>query len=329
MSPRTFAWLVSVVIFHFALQSEAQADAPPHAGPASEFEKMVARIRAAAATDEWKKAGWKDESIEAACHQIVSSSKTITGDQSLSLPLEFKEIGSPMAAGGPRLPAHRLHVSNKNADVDFAAKSIFLIDGSISIAHASDCIVIARGVVDISHANHCLVVAGHHINLGFDGHGGFAFNNGNGQTPAACSILLSGGSIAIAHAEGTVCCAPGHVEFSHANKVRFISSGHREISHQQQCQFFDQAARPLVIPAPRPVPAELFSVRQVVAPDDKTRQLVSVERKGMEYGLRPGHKIVDEKGEPIPPWTDWKVGFISENFVLFTDGQDDVSVRVP
>src|SRR5439155_20239999 len=141
----------------------------------------------------------------------------------------------------------------------------------------------------------CLDLAGHHIALGFDVHGGFAFRD-DGQTPAAGSILLSGASITIAHAEGTVCCAPGHVEISHANKVRFIASPNREISHQEGCQFFDKAQRPLLIPAPRPIPADLFTVKQVITADDRAKQLVTVERNGLEYVLRPATKIVDEKG---------------------------------
>jgi hypothetical protein len=328
MSRRTFAWLVCAFILHFALQPRAQADAPPKSAPQSEFEKIITRIRTAAATDEWKQPGWKDESIEAACKQIIESSKTISGDDSLSLPLEFKEIGSPIAARGPRLPGNVLLVSSQNADVPFASKSIFLIDGSIHISHASDCIVIACGAVEISHANHCLIVAGHHIDISHDGNGGFGSGPGGERSAAAGSILISGGSAAVSHAAGTVCCAPVHVDISHANKVRFIASPNREISHQQQCQVFDKANRPLLIPAPRAVSSDFFTVKQVVSSDDKAKQLVSVERNGLEYVLRPGNKIVDEKGQPITLWNSWKVGFITENFVLFTDGQDDISVRL-
>jgi hypothetical protein len=72
-----------------------------------------------------------------------------------------------------------------------------------------------------------------------------------------------------------------------------------------------------------------LTVKQIVAPDDRTKQLVTVERNGIEYVLRPGGKLVDEKGQPIPEWNAWTVGFVAENIVLFTDGNRDVSVRVP
>ena len=77
------------------------------------------------------------------------------------------------------------------------------------------------------------------------------------------------------------------------------------------------------------MPADLLKVKQVVAADDQSKQLVVVERNGIEYVLRPGGKLVDQTGQPIPNWTGWTVGFVSENTVVFTDGLRDMSARAP
>jgi hypothetical protein len=39
--------------------------------------------------------------------------------------------------------------------------------------------------------------------------------------------------------------------------------------------------------------------------------------------------LVHEKGQPIPNRTGWTLGFVTEKVALFTDGQNDMSVRGP
>ena len=52
-----------------------------------------------------------------------------------------------------------------------------------------------------------------------------------------------------------------------------------------------------------------------------------VEKNGIEYVLRLGSRIADERGKPIPSWSDWSVSYISEGIVLFSDGKSDMSAR--
>ena len=56
--------------------------------------------------------------------------------------------------------------------------------------------------------------------------------------------------------------------------------------------------------------------------DDKRRL---VKGKAVEYVLRQGAEITDEKGEPIEGWKGWQVDFIGENFVLLRNGQEYAS----
>lgn len=85
---------------------------------------------------------------------------------------------------------------------------------------------------------------------------------------------------------------------------------------------------PIVIEMPRTMPAEILKVRQLVSPDDRAKQLVVMERNGVEYVLRPGARLTDETGRPISKWEDWTVGFLTQEVVLFTDGKSGVSVWV-
>jgi hypothetical protein len=79
---------------------------------------------------------------------------------------------------------------------------------------------------------------------------------------------------------------------------------------------------------PETLPASVFAVKQVVSGDDKEKQFITVERGGFEYVQRPGRELGDERNQPLAGWSKWTIGFVAEKFVLFTDGERDLSVRV-
>jgi len=332
MSQNPRLWLVLVCVAVALLGSSAVwADIPRTLPADSEFDVLIGRIRKLVASKEWQKAEWKDEALEAQLSKVVAAVKTTTGKEFVKLPVEFKDVSAiPVPGGAGR--GGLLHVANGNVDVAFANKSIFLVDGSIHISHAADCIIIARGVVEISHSNRNLILAGQHVNAGFDGMDGIrAARAGAIGDPemAAGSIIITPGSISIAHSQGTFCSAPQMVEISHAAQVAFLASPKIDISHQQGCKEHKDFKAPISFAPPGTLPPGVFTVKQIVAPDDRTKQLVTVERNGVEYVLRPGNAIVDEVGKPIPGWTTWTVGFITDGLVLFTDGESDIAVRAP
>jgi hypothetical protein len=321
--------LLSLIL---GLGAVARADNPRLPQQPTEFELVIGRIRKAAASDEWKKPDWKDDKLEGDLGKLVDAARATTGKLNLKLPVKLEEVSPGAAPRGVGPPGGRLQVVTGNAEIAFANKSIFLVDGSIRISHCADCVVIARGIVEISHSNRNLIMAGHHANLGFDGMDGMRARAGvRGVAPALTdgSLIISGGSINIAHAQGSICASPKRIDISHAAEVAFLASPDVKMSRQQGCSEYKEFLTPFPLSPTVSLPATVMSVKQIVAPDDRTKQLVTVERNGVEYVLRPGAKLVDEKGLPISSWQNWSVGFITENVVLFTDGQEDMTVRLP
>jgi len=315
-----------------SLGADAWADNPKETSPPTEFELLISRIRKTAASEDWKKPDWTDSKLEADLGKLVDAVRATTGKQNLRLPVQFREVSPGGAPRGAGLPDGRLQVVKGNVDVGFANKSIFLVDGNVRIAHCADCLVIARGIVEISHSNRNLILAGHHANLGFDGMDGMRARAGaRGVAPPLTdgSLIISGGSIDISYAQGSICAAPKLIEISHAAEVAFLAAPDVKMSHQQGCSEHKDFRTPFPLPPTASLPANVISVKQIVAPDDRTKHLVTVERNGVVYVLRPGAKLVDEKGQPISGWQNWSVGFITDHVVLFTDGQDDMTFRLP
>jgi hypothetical protein len=320
---RNQTWYL-LLVTSLALMSGSRygwADSPAPRPAPSEFDKMISRIRSAEADRAWQRPGWKDDVIEATLKKAIAAAKTSAERESLKLPIDFTDVKPFPPNVELGFLVNNLVVAAGTVDVAHANKSIFLVDGNIRIAHAYDCVVVARGFADLSHCERCVVIAGHHINVSFDG----IIGDGG---PSMTSLFISGRSIGIAHAEGTICSAPEWVSVSHAKNMDFLASPNRDISHHEGCKFKDKANSPLAMALPMDVPASLFKVRQVCdAESDPARQLVTVEKNGLEYVLRLGSKITDEKGQPIPSWDKWSVSFISERIVLFSDGQSDMSAR--
>jgi hypothetical protein len=286
---------------------------------ATDFDQIIDRIRSAVADRAWQTPGWKDDVIESVLKKVVATAKTSANRDALSLPVAFNGL-RPVRPDRPfNFLGTNLLVANGIVDVDHAKKSIILVDGSIRIGHAHDCIVIARGFADVTNCDRCVVIAGHHVNIGFDL---------GDDMPSKPSLIASGRSMRIAHADSTICSAPEFIHVSHAKNMDFLASPNRDISHQEACRFKDKVLPPLTMPLPTGVPSTLFTVKQVCdAESNPARQLVTVEKNGIEYVLRLGSKIADEKGQPIPSWSDWSVSFISEGVVLFSDGKSDMSAR--
>jgi len=332
MSHRFTTALFCCLLISGLFSSAAQADDPKLPPPPTEFELLIGRIRKAAASDEWRKPEWKDDKLSASLDKLVAAAKATTGKPSLSVPVQLKDVS---ATADPRLAGIQgglLRVVKGNTDVGFAAKSVFLVDGSIRLGHVSDSIVIARGIVEIAHGNRNLIIAGHHVNASFDGMDGMRGRAGaRGVAPplADGGLIVSGGSINISHAHGTTCSAPKQIDISHATEVAFLASPDLKMSHQQGCSDHKDFATPFPIPVSASLPGSVLTVKQIVAPDDRTQQLLTVERNGMEYVLRPGAKLVDEKGQPLAGWANWSMGFITHHAAVFTDGQEDLCVRPP
>jgi hypothetical protein len=307
----------------------AWADNPKLPPKPTEFEQVIGRIRKAAASGEWKKPDWKDAQLEDALDKLVEAAKATSGKQALKLPVKFQDVSATAVLGPARMQGGLLQVAQGNVEVAFANKSVFLVDGSIRISHAADCIVIARGIAEIGHGNRNLIIAGQHANISGDGMDGRRGRAGGVAPPLADgSLIVSGGTIHLSHAQGSICSAPKLIDISHAGEVAFLASPEVQMSHQVGCSEHKDFVTPFPLPAVGSLPASVLAVKQIVAPDDRTKQLLAVERSGVEYVLRPGAKLVDEKGQAIDGWANWSVGFITRNVALFTDGQEDLCVRL-
>jgi hypothetical protein len=293
--------------------------------------EFIDRIRAAESSQAWRQKGWKAPTIEAGLERLVKTVRTATGDEFRQLPVDFNDVSAESDERQAGITGGLLRVYSGNANLAFAKKSIFLVDGNIHISHLADSIVIARGIVEISHGNRNVVIAGHHAQISHDG--GDAFRDG--ARPGVVdppmkhgSIVVSGGSVSIGHAQGTACWAPQHLDISHATQVDYLGSPKRTVSHQHGCREHKNFVLPISVGVPTPFPSDVLTIKQIVAPDDRTKQLVTVERNGIEYVLRPGGRITDEMRRPIPEFTNWTLGFLTSNVVLFTDGKNDMSIRI-
>ena len=107
------------------------------------LEPILARVRAIAATDDWKKEGWRDPKLESLLTRFVAKVRKVTGVKHIRLPTVFDEV-QPIEQD----PAHpwismyegrRLHVT-RGARVIMLKRGILLVDGTVDVSSAEDSI---------------------------------------------------------------------------------------------------------------------------------------------------------------------------------------------
>ena len=341
---------------------ETRAGAGPGSGPGdagaiaatvrddATFDKVLERIRAAEASGVWQKGGWKDPVIEAALTGLVEQMSKATGRNDLAPAVTLADV-QPRDLTVNAGPAQNALWVCRGGSVGFADHSIILADGSLSVGFANDCVIVARGAVDIAHGNHNVVLAGHYIHVSHDGEPLHLPNRG----PGGSSLLVTGGSLDISHATGTVCSAPRFVRMGFAEAVTLVNSPNQEVrgrprfarnaanaanaanapnvANAANVEIKNLKAEGLTLAPPavndNPL-GDKLDVTQVVSGDGSLdRRFVVINLDGVELVLRPGKETRDGAGKPIPALAGWKLTFVCDNFALFSNGNEDAGFLVP
>jgi hypothetical protein len=304
-----------------AVEAEDAAGAGPGAATvkeqASDYQKLVDRIRAVHASGEWKRGDWTDAEIERSLQRLVNDARQASG-------LKDLQVGTRLAGAMPRAEIkgrlqNSLHVLEGNGDASFADSCVFLVDGNIRISHANNCVIVASGAVEIAHGGANLVVAGHYLHTSHDG------SRRPGQEGGRASVLVSGNVLDVSHANGSICSAPGVVRISHANGVTFVNSPNVKASHENGCRTADAAPLSIAPPLKENPLSEKLKVVQLVdgEGDDNARgALAVVEINGVELVLRPGAAIKDGAGKPVEALEGWTLSFVAKDFALFRRASD-------
>ena len=194
------------------LDSRIAASRPTSVPKSAGFTEAAERLRLAAASGAWRKAGWNDSVIESYLGGLVDDAERLT-----------ETTGLPRAPGFAGLARHARVgamievelVLPDGGDVAHARHSVILAAGNVKVAHAHGCVVFALGDVAISHGSGNIVVAGGRITLGFDGR---KPERGSPSEPLR-SLIVAGGAVEIAHARRSVVRAGAGLTTSHETEV--------------------------------------------------------------------------------------------------------------
>jgi hypothetical protein len=147
----------------------------------------------------------------------------------------------------------------------------------------------------------------------------------NGAAPAAApsaedtSVLLSGGILDINSAYGTICCGLERVVLSYAREgTILLNSPHRELSTSARCDTLEAPQLPFTRKAAKNLLEDKLDITQVIP---GAAGLLVVQRGGVEYVVRPGAAVTDERGQPLAGLEDWRLDFLGRNYALFANGR--------
>lgn len=296
-------WQPLALVVALCTLQTAWADIPHPKAEPSAFDIALERAGAIAAKEDWKRDGFSDSKLENALADLVGRLRTITKNDALKLPVAFDSVRAVEGDGDSKVGFLRGELfAAKRAKVAHARNSIILADESAEVSSADDCLIIARGAVRISHCRRCFVIAGHFIEAGHDGHARPGIQGGN-----TGSVFLSGAVVRIAHATGTVVCAPVTAAISRASDATFINTPNRLKSIAD-----DSGLLPRGEPY-NPLLGKLTITQIVSVESSIERALVAAESEDGEVVIRIG--------KPLPAALQkakgWQLVFVGENFALF------------
>ena len=323
-------------------------DGSPTRAEAS-FATVIDRVRGATAPGA-KEQDWGEPALWEALAGLVGRVKDASGRADFDLPVEWPDVKKVVVGLPPpqEAEAGTLYVC-RGGSVGRARHTVILADGSLQIQHAEQCVIIARGAVLIIHGTGNVVLAGRHIEVGFDGDPGAGMRRPpppRGNAPAARlnaprpggSLLVSGGTIFVAHASDTVCSAPQAVRMSHAHSSTFLNSPNvpaarpdnfpvRPGEEPEVMRSLEAGDLGPLVPRQRPNPLEgKVKVTDVVS--GGVRGFAVVEEGGLERVVRPGADLVPggQAAAAVPAEKGgWKLVAVGDRFAVFSDGADDAA----
>ena len=298
------------------------------------FDEVLAEIRKAHESGDWKTAGWKPLDTKNWLDHLLTEIKRVTKREKLALPVEFEKVKPAM--GDQRLISQQnMLIVMKDGQLSLVRQSIILADGNVEITQAENCIIIARGAVTLSSSQRNLIVAGQYASVSYDRLNAARLAIPIGaNAPAAPapgqendgSVILSAGILEMSSAYGTICCGLDRVMLSIASQgAMLINSPHRELSTSARLETFDDPQIPFTRKAAPNLLQDKLTITQIVS---GSAGLVVLERNGVEYVLRPGAAITDERGQPIAGLENWKLQFLGRNYAQFAKDRQYASFYV-
>ncbi len=130
---------------------------------------------------------------------------------------------------------------------------------------------------------------------------------------------MSGGVLDISSAYGTICCGLDRVLLSHSDQGTVVlNSPRRETSPSTKYEAIDAPQVPFTRNAAKNPLEGKLDITQVVP---GSTGLLVVQRGGVEYVVRPGAVVTDERGQPLAGLENWKLNFLGRNYALFANGR--------
>lgn len=278
----------------------------------SPFNVTLQRVKEISLSEDWKVTGWIDQELRSSLSQQLKVIQELTKNHEIKLPVTFDSV-SPTIGQKSRLK-NNLFVTEKGK-ISYADNSIIIANESIHISHANNCIVLARGAVSIGHGTQNIVVAGHYINLGHD----------RNKSPNY-SIYISGSTIDISHAQGTIVCAPSAIKISHAKNVTFINPPENiDISHEKDSRQFIDKSRSLPTKSDIHDLTNTIEITQVVSHRNSKYSLVVLKHDDIETIMRINQTFKNSDNEA----TGWKLVFIDDDFALYEKDDQYASAYIP
>ncbi len=281
---------------------------PIPAAQSTPFEIMLKEIRSAKLSGDWKEPGWQYQTIEAELDRVIAQIRLIKGDDLVALPVRFKDVspGGHMGKNGVK----ELYVGAED-ELRSMKKSIILAHGSVSITSAEDCVIIARGGVKIGMGGRNVIIAGQCVHVEHDG------SLGKG------SLILSNDWLGVSTSiDGGIYSSPemdlgsvGATTIINPRKIAIKSKRRPVVATDGDLYLFPPPSNPL---------EKLLTINSIEFKGHWTQDRATfTDSDGKRFDIEIGGYFAD-KGRPRPGLAGWGVNMITSEFVIVSNGTQDV-----
>lgn len=207
------------------------------------LEPILARVRAIAANDDWKKKDWSDPELDSLLTRFVGRVRKVTDIKHLRLPIGFDEVHAVQDGTPPfysSMGEGRRLLVIRGGRVIGMKRGILLVDGSIEVHNAEDSIIIATMSVNVSSGNRNVVMAGQYVGASSDGSDDYSKH-------LSGSLLVSGAVLNVSHSYGSVCAAPDLIQASSARGAVLLNAKEKPESRKGRESFRDVQTDELIL----------------------------------------------------------------------------------
>jgi hypothetical protein len=305
------------------------------------WEDVLKEIRKLEESGDWKTPGWKPQTIGTWVSHLMAEVQHAAKRKELKLPVDFDKVKLPTDPPRPGLArAQDNLLVVKDGKFSSLRHSIVLADGSVEALIAENCLIIARGAVSLSSSRTNVIVSGQFVGVAHDLSvppvRAFVGNVPVPAAPAApppgaVSVIFSAGILDMEAAYGTICCGLERVTVTRASQGAVVlNSPQRDFGQTSRFEAIDAPQVPFTRAAGKNPLEGKLDITQVVpgslVPDmipgqGATEGHLIVRRGVVEYVVRPGAAVTDERGQPLAGLENWTLSFLGRNYALFSNGR--------